>query len=126
MQETQSVSVDHFDIITTLCSCGRVLLPILPIQDCPPVFIEFERNDDNVARMDADCCSGTVRFVALDSVDVDHPFFPVDLCDLALSSLVLAPHDPYLVVFTDGYRPRAVFVSELFRERGGHDFSADG
>jgi hypothetical protein len=80
----------------------------------------------------------------LHAVDVDHPFLPVDLCDLALSSLVLAPHDPYLVVFADGYRPclvcklaldhgyvgrkatNAVFVSELFRERRGHDFSAHG
>lgn len=39
------------------------------------------------------------------TVDVDDPFFAVDLGDFALPTLELAPYDQYLVIFA--YRERA-------------------
>ena len=120
---SSATHVDHFNVITSQRSCARVLLPIFPVQDGAPgipfsvegkpkgphrpvpVLIQFERDDDHIAGMDANGCSGAVRLVALHAVDVNHPFLSVDLRDLALSPLVLAPYDPYLVVFADGYRP---------------------
>ena len=44
---------------------------------------------------------------------MDHPFLPVDLRHLALSSLVLASHNPYHVVLTDRYRPCLVGKSTM-------------
>ena len=124
VDSSSATHVDHFDILTSLRSCARVLLPIFSVQDCAPgipcsvegkspkkgvvpvpVLIQFERDDDYIAGVNANRCSGTVRLVALHAVDVNHPFLSVDLRDLALSPLVLAPDDPHLVVFADGYRP---------------------
>ena len=51
--------------------------------------------------MNADGDGRTVRLVALDAVDVDHPLLTVDLGDLALPTLVLAPNDPDLVVLAN-------------------------
>lgn len=52
--------------------------------------------------MDADGSGGAVGLVALYTVDVDHPFFTVDLGDFALSALVFAAHDADFVVLADG------------------------
>lgn len=43
-----------------------------------------------------------VRFVALNTVDVDDPLLTVYLRDLALPALVLAADNSDLVVFADG------------------------
>ena len=52
--------------------------------------------------MNTDGDGRTVRLVTLDTVDVDHPLLTVNLGDLALPTLVLAPDNPYLIVLADG------------------------
>ena len=69
---------------------------------CLPVLVQLDRRDDDVAWVDANGNGCTVRLVALDAVDVDHPLLAVDLGDLALPTLVLAPNNPNLIVLTDG------------------------
>ena len=69
---------------------------------CLPVLVQLDRRDDDVAGVDANGDGCTVRLVALDAVDVDHPLLAVDLGDLALPTLVLAPNNPNLIVLTDG------------------------
>ena len=39
--------VDHLDIL------ARVLLPVLALQDRPPVLVKLDGGDDNVAGVDA-------------------------------------------------------------------------
>ena len=51
--------------------------------------------------MDTDGNGRAIRFVALDTVDVDHPLLTVDLGDLALPTLVLSTDNPDLVVLAD-------------------------
>ena len=67
-----------------------------------PVLVQLDVGDDNVAGVDADGDGRTVRLVTLDTVDVDHPLLTVNLGDLALPTLVLAPDNPYLIVLADG------------------------
>ena len=50
--------------------------------------------------MDADGCGRAVGLVPVHAVDMDDPFFAVDLGDFALSTLELASYDQHLVVFT--------------------------
>ena len=66
-----------------------------------PVLVEFDGGDDDVAGVDADGYSGTVRLVALDTVDMDHPLLTVYLGDLSLPTLVLSPNNPNLVVLAN-------------------------
>ena len=67
-----------------------------------PVLVQLKVDNDNVAWVDANGNGCTVRLVALDAVDVDHPLLTVDLGDLALPTLVFAPNNPNLIVLTDG------------------------
>ena len=69
---------------------------------CLPVLVQLDRRDDDVAGVDANGDGCTVRLVALDAVDMDYPLLAVDLGDLALPTLVLAPNNPNLIVLTDG------------------------
>ena len=54
--------------------------------------------------MDTNGNGGTIRLVALNTVNVDHPFFTVNLGDFAFPALEFASYDSYFVVFTDGKR----------------------
>ena len=56
--------------------------------------------------MDADGDARAVRLVALYTIDVDYPLLAVDLGDLALTTLVLAAHNPNLIILADGERAR--------------------
>ena len=69
---------------------------------CLPVLVQLDRRDDDVAGVDANGDGCTVRLVALDAVDMDYPLLAVDLGDLALPTLVLAPNNPNLIILTDG------------------------
>ena len=69
---------------------------------CLPVLVQLDRRDDDVAGVDANGDGCTVRLVALDAVDMDYPLLAVDLGDLALPTLVLAPDNPDLIVLADG------------------------
>jgi len=77
------------------------LVPVLPLKDCPPVGIELDGGDNNIARVDSDGGGGAVGLVPLDTVNVDNPFLAVDLGDLALTTLVFAADDADLVVLAD-------------------------
>ena len=70
-------------------------------QDVLTVLVELELGDDNVGGVDANRHGRAVRLVALDTVDVDNPLLAVNLGDLALTALVLAPDDPDLVILAD-------------------------
>ena len=69
---------------------------------CLPVLDQLDRRDDDVAGVDANGDGCTVRLVALDAVDMDYPLLAVDLGDLALPTLVLAPNNPDLISLTNG------------------------
>ena len=66
-----------------------------------PVLVQLDAGDDNITGVDPNGDGSTVRFVPLDTVDVDHPLLTVDLSDLALPTLVLAPNDPDLVILAN-------------------------
>lgn len=70
-----------------------------------PILIQLESGDDNVARMNADGSRRAIRLVPCNSLDMDHPLLTVDLGDLALPTLVLAPNDANLIILADGNRP---------------------
>ena len=67
-----------------------------------PVLVKLDASNYDVAGVDANGNSRAIRLVALDTVDVDHPLLTVNLGDLALPTLVLAPDNPYLIVLADG------------------------
>ena len=67
-----------------------------------PVLVQLNGSDNDIAGVDANGDGCTVRLVALDAVDMDYPLLAVDLGDLALPTLVLAPDDPDLVILANG------------------------
>lgn len=72
------------------------------MQEDSPVLVQLDVDDDNVARVDANGDARTVRLVALNTVDMDHPLLPVNLGNFAFTTLVLPSDNPDLVVFADG------------------------
>ena len=107
--------IDH------LCVLVRgVLLPVLALQDRSairsnrqpklihgkngdlfiPVLIELQGGNNDVAGVDANRCARAIGLVPLHTVDVDDPFFAVDLGHFAFPTLELSSYDQYLVVFT--------------------------
>lgn len=67
-----------------------------------PVLVQLDGGDDNIAGVDTNGDRRAVRLVSLDTVNVDNPLLAVHLRDLAFPSLVLAPHNPNLVILADG------------------------
>ena len=67
-----------------------------------PVLVQLDSSNDNVAWVDTDGYRRAIRLVTLDTVYVDNPLLAVDLGDLALPALVLAPDDPDLVILANG------------------------
>ena len=82
-------------------NCG--LLTVFSFENCPPVLVELESGNDDVAWVDANRDRRAVRLVPLDTVDVDNPLFTVDLGDLSLTTLVLSTDDSDFVVFAYRY-----------------------
>ena len=80
------------------------LLAIFSFEDRPPILVELERCDDDVAWVNADGDRGSIGLVPLDTVDVDNPLFTVDLGNLSLATLVFSADDPNFVILSDGYR----------------------
>ena len=66
-----------------------------------PVLVQLDRRDNDVAWVNANGSCGTIRLVTLDAVDVDDPLLTVHLGHLALTTLVLAPDNPDLVVLAN-------------------------
>lgn len=51
--------------------------------------------------MEANGRGGTVRLVAVNTVNVDDPLFAVDLSDLAFPTLVLAADNQNFIIFAN-------------------------
>jgi len=79
-----------------------ILLPVLPVQNCPSILIQLDRRDNNIAGMDTNGGSCAIGLVALNPVNMDDPFFAVDLGDFAFPAFVFATHDADLVVLSNG------------------------
>jgi hypothetical protein len=73
------------------CGSGRALRSVLPVKNRLPVLIQLDGGNDDIAWVDANGGCRAIRLVALDSVDVDDPLFPVNLCDFAFPALVFSP-----------------------------------
>jgi len=116
------ILLDHLDVSSSFGS----LASVLPLKDCPPVGIQLDGGDNDVARVDSDGGGGTVGLVPLDTVDVNNPFLAVDLGDLALTAFVLSADNADLVIFANGQRAAVVLATELLREGRRHDLAADG
>ena len=67
-----------------------------------PVLVEFECGNHDIAGVDANGSSGTVRLVPLHTLNVDNPLLAVHLGDLALTTLVLSADDADLVILANG------------------------
>jgi len=93
--ETEIRLINHLNV----CS---VFLPVFPLQDSPSVLVKLERDDDNVAWVDANGGRSAIRFISLHTVNVNNPLLSVNLGDLALTSLVFPSNNANLVVFSNG------------------------
>jgi len=80
---------------------GRTLRPVLPVKNRLPVLIQLDGSNYDIAWVDANGGRRTIRFVTLDTVYVDDPFFPVYLCDFALPALVLPAYDQDFIIFAN-------------------------
>lgn len=65
-----------------------------------PVLVQLKRCDDHITRVDASRSSRTVGLVAVNAVDMNDPFFTINLGDLSISSLVFSSHDQHLIVLS--------------------------
>jgi len=90
------ISVDYLNITSSTC-----LLDIFPLQDRSPILVQLDRRDNDIAGVDADRGSSTVRLVPLNPVDVDHPFLAVHLRDLSFTPLVFSPDNANFVILAD-------------------------
>jgi len=79
------------------------LLAVFSLKDRPPIFVNLEGGNNDVAWVDANGDRGAVRLVPLDTIDVDNPLFTVDLGDLSLTTLVFSTDNPDFVILTNGY-----------------------
>jgi len=79
------------------------LLAIFSFKDRPPVLVKFERGNYDVAWVDADGDRRAIRFVPLDTVDMDNPLFTVDLSDFSLATLVFSANNSDFVILSHRY-----------------------
>jgi len=74
-------------------------------QECSshsPVLVKLEREDDDVAWVDANGGRSAIRFISLHTVNVNDPLLSVNLGDLALTTLVFSSDNANLVIFSYG------------------------
>ena len=79
------------------------LLAVFSLKDRPPILVELEGGNNDVAWVNANGDRRAIRLVPLDTIDVDNPLFTVNLGDLSLTTLVFSADNPDLVILTDGY-----------------------
>jgi hypothetical protein len=89
--------------IDSLNLSGGLLLAVFSLKDRPPILVELEGGDNDVARVDANGDRRAVRLVPLDTIDVDDPLFTVDLGDLSLTTLVFSTDNPDFIILANGY-----------------------
>ena len=68
----------------------------------------------------------TVNFIPRHLIHVNHPLLPVHLHDLPFFPFKRAPDDSHLVFFSHRNRSAVVLLLQLWRQRGGHDFTPLG
>jgi len=93
--------VNHLDILTSFLSRTEVFLPVFPIQNCPPILIQLDGSDNDLAGVDANGSGSAIRLVTLHTVNVDDPFLTVHLGDFPFPTLVRPPNNSDLIIFTD-------------------------
>jgi len=103
-----------------------VLFAVLTVQDSPTVLVHLDASDHNVAGVNANGYRSAIRLVALNTVDMDDPFFAVDLSHLALTTLVFTTNNPHFIIFPDREGTAVVLAAKLLGKTGGHDLAADG
>ena len=91
----------QYETYVDLLNWILLLLTVLAIKDCSPVLVQLNGGNNDVARVDANGGRRAVRLVPLHTVNVDNPLLAVDLGNLALPALVLAPDDPDLVILAN-------------------------
>ncbi|KAH0464148.1 hypothetical protein IEQ34_006934 [Dendrobium chrysotoxum] len=96
----------------------------LTVDERLSILVELKLGDHNLGGIDADVNSGSVNLLAGDALDMDDPFLPVNLDDLALPALEGAAHYLHLIVLPDWHRPHTVLPAELRRERRAHELSS--
>ena len=89
--------------IDSLNLSGGLLLAVFSLKDRPPILVELEGGDNDVARVDADGDRRAIRLVPLDTIDVDDPLFTVDLGDLSLTTLVFSTDNPDFIILPNRY-----------------------
>ena len=65
-----------------------------------PVLIKLGCGDNNIALVNSDGGSGTIRLILLHAVDIDDPLLALDLSDLPFTALVLPSYDAHFVIFS--------------------------
>lgn len=78
-------------------------LAIFSFENRPPILVELEGSNHDVAWVNANGDGRAVRFVPLDTVDVDDPLFTVDLGDLSLTALVFSADNSNFVILPHRY-----------------------
>jgi hypothetical protein len=66
-----------------------------------PVLVQLDSSDNDIAGMHADRRGRSVGLVALNTVDMDDPFFAVNLRNFSLTSFVFAPDNTNFIVFAN-------------------------
>jgi len=99
IERTGTTGVTDLDIL----NLSGGLLAVFSLKDRPPVLVNLEGGNNDVAWVDTNGDRGAVRLVSLDTIDVDNPFFTVHLGDLSLTTLVFSADDPDFVILTNGY-----------------------
>jgi len=94
--------IDKIELIDHLNITSSVLLPVFPFQDRPSVLVKLERDDDDVAWVDANGGRSAIRLIPLHAIYVNNPFLSVNLCDLALTTLVFSSDNANLIIFSNG------------------------
>jgi len=92
--------LSHLNVLGS--GSGRTLRSVLPVKNRLPILIQLDSGNYDVAWVDTNGRRRTIRFVTLDTVYVDDPFFPVYLCDLTLPALVLPADDQDFIIFANG------------------------
>lgn len=90
------------------------------------VLVELDLGDDNLGCVEVDGSRSTVGLLLGHLLDTDGVLETVHLGDLTLTALVGSSGNQNLVVLSDGQGADLVLLTELLRQRGGHDGSSLG
>ena len=89
--------------IDSLNLSGGLLLAVFSLKDRPPILVELEGGNDDIAWVNTNGDRRAIRLVPLDTIDVDNPLFTVDLGDLSLTTLVFSTDNPDFIILPNRY-----------------------